>query len=306
MKMDIEESLKAAWPWTTAFLHQLHNLRPEPFRGSHILFGSDYSGSHAGSRFQIYGFVVADADASPDWPNRCRKVRDIFLADGRRMSFKNLNDDHRQRALIPFLEATEFLEGHVVAVAVTKDLNYLSTHYAAINIWKDLFGLSANWNDRAFEQMARITHFFSLFLSAWSSPGANISWITDEDEIVANAGRLEDAHQFAARLSGVYLSHDLGAFMMNTPAIVSTEPVFEDFLAIPDLAAGMIGEILAIAPTRGTRSPGLDGQKELTQKSDIIADWFWHKGGSLKKTCILIDRATKDQFSIGVLNIGQE
>lgn len=304
--MDIEETLKTAWPWATAFMRQLHSLRPGPFKGSHILFGSDYSGSHAESRFQIFGFVIADADASPDWPNKCRQVRNTFLADGRRMSFKNLNDARRKRALIPFLEAAESLEGHVVAVAVTKNLNYLSTHHASMNIWKDLFGLNANWNDRAFEKMARITQFFSSFLSAWSSPGANISWMTDEDEIVANAGRLEDAHQFAARLSGVYLSHDLGEFMMNTPAIVSSEPAFEDFLAIPDLAAGMIGEVLAITPENGTRSPGLNGQKELTQKSNIIADWFWHSGGSLKKTCILIDRAAKKQFSIGVLDVGHE
>lgn len=299
----IEALLNGAWPWAGAFLRQLQSQRPKPLLGSHILFGSDYSGSHSGSRFQIYGFVVADADASPDWPRRSRVVRGSYLPDGRRMSFKNLNDALRQRALIPFLEAAECLEGHVVVVAVSKELNYLSTRRGSMDIWRKIFGMTANWNDRAFEQMARVAHFFSLFLCAWSSPGANISWITDEDEIVANADRLEDAHQFAARLSRVQLKHALGEFMMNTPAIAGDEPAFEDYLAVPDLAAGMIGEVLALEHQQSDGSPGAHGQKQLTGKSDVIADWFWHNDGSLRKTCILINRSKEGRFGLGTLDM---
>jgi hypothetical protein len=157
------------------------------------------------------------------------------------------------------------------------------------------------------EEMARVAHFFSLFLSVWSSPGMNISWMTDEDDIVANAGRLEDAHQFAARLSGIYVPHSLGEFMMNTPAVIADESAFEDFLAIPDLAAGMLGEVLSInSSDEAIRRPGMHGQKPLTQKSDTIADWFWHSTGTLKKTCILIDRATEGNFSIGQLKMSWE
>ncbi len=223
------------------------------------------------------------------------------------MSFKNLNDIYRRRALIPFLEAAESLSGHVVAVAVSKELKQLSTQRSAMGIWKRLHGVHAGWDAKAFEEMARVAHFFSLFLSVWSSPGMNISWMTDEDDIVANAGRLEDAHQFAARLSGIYVPHSLGEFMMNTPAVIADESAFEDFLAIPDLAAGMLGEVLSInSSDEAIRRPGMHGQKPLTQKSDTIADWFWHSTGTLKKTCILIDRATEGNFSIGQLKMSWE
>src|SRR5262249_27871720 len=156
------------WPWTAAFKRQLRQLRAKPFSGSHLLFGSDYSGDHSGSRFRVYGFVIADADASPEWPARCGEVRRSFLVDGRRMSFKNMNDRHRRRALVPFLEAAEFLDGHVVAVAVTKDLERLSTGTNTLALWKNLPGLQAKWDARWFEQMVRVAHFFSLFLSVWS------------------------------------------------------------------------------------------------------------------------------------------
>ena len=79
------------------------------------------------------------------------------------MSFKNLNDGHRRRALIPFLTAAESLTGHVVAVAVIKDLPRLSTGTNTLSLWKNLHGLEARWDAKSFEQMVRIAHFFSLF-----------------------------------------------------------------------------------------------------------------------------------------------
>jgi hypothetical protein len=302
------ESLNAAWPWTRAFLEHLAELRPKPFHGPHLLFGSDYGGAHSKSPFRTYGFLIADAQASPDWPNRCRVVRDAFLKDGRRMSFKNLNDFHRQHALIPFLEAAETLDGHVVVVAVTKSLTCLSTSSrgGSMEVWNRLHGFQAKWSPFAFEQMARIAHFFALFLGTWSSPGMHISWITDEDDIVANPERLDDTHQFAASLCGLYLRHKIGEFMMNTPAVISPDRSFEDFVAIPDLAAGMISEVLTVPTSSdGIRRPDAQEQSSLSLKSEIIADWFWHNRGTLKKSCILIDNAGK-MFSVGKLRMEWE
>ncbi len=55
-------------------------------------------------------------------------------------------DIHRRRALVPFLEATEFLEGHIVAVAVTKRLSRMSTGTQTMDLWKRLHGLQAKWD----------------------------------------------------------------------------------------------------------------------------------------------------------------
>ena len=301
-----DETLKEAWPWAKAFLRYLHQTRPSPFLGSHLMFGSDYSGDHAKSLFRTYGFLVADEEGSPQWPARCRAVREKHLDDGRRMSFKNMNDVQRRRALIPFLEAAEYLEGHVVVVAVTKQLGQISTSPTSIQALQDKHGLKAKWDQRAFEQMARVAHFFSMFLGTWSSPGMDGTWITDDDSIVANAGRLDDVHQFAARLSAVFVPHQLGVFAMNTVSLDSKTRGFEDFVAIPDLAAGMIGEALSVIRNKEQRRPNEYGPEELSLKSDVIADWFWHRSGPLKKICILISPAAKKgQFSIGELNMAQ-
>ncbi len=299
-----DETLKEVWPWAKAFLRYLRQTRPCPFLGSHLMFGSDYSGDHAKSPFHVYGFLVADEDGSPQWPARCHAVRDRYLKDARRMSFKSMNDVQRRRALIPFLEAAEHLEGHVVAVAVTKQLARMSSTPTSMQVWEDTHGLQARWDPRAFEQMVRIAHFFSMFLGTWSSPGADVTWITDDDNIVANAGRLDDMHQFAARLSTVFVPHRLGVFAMNTVSCDNKARGFEDFVAIPDLAAGMIGEALSVTRSQEQGHPNAYGPEHLTVKSEVIADWFWHRSGLLKKTCILISpAAVKGQFGIGELNL---
>lgn len=301
--LNIGEVLKKAWPWTEAFSRRLRQLRPSAFGGTHLLFGSDYSGDHPASRFRVYAFVIADADASPEWPVRCREVRRRFLADGRRMSFKNLNDGRRRQALVPFLEAAEYLDGHVVVVAVTKELTRLSTSAGTLDLWRSSHGLQARWDSKAFEQMVRVAHFFSLFLAAWSLPGAHVSWVTDDDSIVANADRLEDAHQLAARLSGVYVPHQLGEFMMNTVAVDGGDRGFEDFVAIPDLAAGTVAEVMCAQPA--ARGPGIVIETELSNKADVISDWFSYCSGRLKKTRLLIDRVSEGMFGIGELRLGQ-
>ena len=285
-------------------MRYLLQMRDAPFGGSHLMFGSDYSGDHGTSEFRVYSFIVADEEGSPDWPPRCRAVRDAHLTEGRRMAFKNMNDGQRRRALIPFLEAAECLDGHVVVVAVTKKLVHLSASASAKRAWDGIHGLQASWDLKTFEQMTRVAHFFSMLLGVWSSPGMDVTWITDEDSVVANPRRLDDMHQFAASISGLYVPHRLGTFAMNTASYETDTLGFEDFVAIPDLAAGMISEVLML---RHINEMGRSrfGSEGLSDKADVIADWFWHRLGSLKKTCIKIDAAEgkPGQFGIGELKM---
>jgi hypothetical protein len=89
---------------------------------------------------------------------------------------------------------------------------------------------------------------------------------------------------------------------MNTASHDDTICGFEDFVAIPDLAAGMIGEALSVTRSRDPGHPSEYGPEQLSPKSDIISDWFWHRSGPLKKICILISpTATQGQFGIGEL-----
>lgn len=295
-----------AWPWSKAFERQLLQLRAQPFLGSHLMFGSDYSGDHKNSRFKVYAFIVANADTSPYWPSRVGMVRNEFLKDGRRMSFKTMNDGHRRRALVPFLEASEVLDGHVVVVVVTKELDWLTGGSSSRTEPNESRKLKGRWDDAAFEEMMRIVHFFSMLVGAWSSPGMHVSWFTDDDMVVANEDRLDDMHLWAAKASSFYLKHELGEFMFNKVSTFPENRAYEDYLAIPDLAAGMFAEVLANR-TKDSERPNnrLRIEADLSEKSEVISSWFAHSLGTLKKTCILIDKKPDGRFRIGELQQGE-
>jgi hypothetical protein len=108
----------------------------------------------------------------------------------------------------------------------------------------------------------------------------DVTWISDQDEFVDNEQRLDDAQKIAARISTLYLQHTLRVFAMNTTQIDGPGREYEDLVAIPDLAAGMLSEL--------SRNLLEDGAIQI--KSDVISDWFWHEGANLHRTCIVLDK----------------
>jgi len=303
-----DSDIARAFPWVPRFRSVLSEVQPQPFPGPHILVGSDYSGFHSNSDYLVYAFLLVDADGSPEWPRLRKEVRDCYLSDGRRMSFKNMNDGQRRRALVPFLHVADAFSGICCAVVVHKELSLMSSSPNSLNLWRTLHGLEGKWDVSAFEMMARIVHFYCLLVSAVSKPFQNVTWITDQDEIVANDDRLTDVMMLASRMIGSYMSHTLGEFAMNSTGVDTGDRGFEDFVAIPDLVAGALSEIVTVwsqEPSWGSRQEGTllflpDG---LTKKSNLITSWFSCHSSSLKRCAILIDRADEHNFLVQQLDL---
>lgn len=207
------------------------------------------------------------------------------------MSYKRLDDPRRQEALVPFLAAASEVDGHLVAIAVDKKKKWLSTVPGSMDDIQKALGLKASWNPRSFEAMMRKVHFASILLSIWSRPHGNVTWITDEDEFVANDARHDDALQAAARMSSLYFSHPMGVFRLNTTGQDPSDREYEDLCAIPDLAAGMLSEISTRLTKDGVWEDKLKRVLDvaLPFKTDLIADWFWDEGMRLRKTLVSID-----------------
>lgn len=215
------------------------------------------------------------------------------------MSFKSLGDGYRKQALIPFLQSADTINGHLVALVVTKKLANLSWRASFDGTVPMRFGLRGAWKKRPFESMFRSAQMFALMLSIWSRPWMDVTWISDQDEIVANDDRLDDAQQIAAKLSTQLVPHHLGVFAMNSTAIDGDDRSFEDLVAVPDLAAGMLSEIVSgfvSAPNAPEFS--VSPTVNLSNKSEVIADWFWWPNANLKRTCVLIDAAGPHQFKV--------
>ena len=291
-------ALRRAFPWAQSVQKFLRQAQPYAFKGRDLMLGSDYGGDHKKSLYKAYCFLVADSSPTC-WLHRRKEIRKSYLSDGRRLSFKRLDDPNRQKALVPFLQAADHLTGHIVAVLVDKRIKRLATDENSLELMNTICP-RGKWNPESFEAMARKVHFFSLCLSLWANPGSNVTWITDEDEFVANEQRLDEAHKYAAKLSSLYSPFKKGVFAMNTTAIDGKNREYEDFVAIPDLVAGMMTEVCTKLSAfknwnKIEASEYALPDEDLSYKSALISDWFWYDALTLKRTCILINKFDEDR-----------
>ncbi|MBI4474180.1 MAG: hypothetical protein HY646_16030 [Acidobacteria bacterium] len=257
------------------------------------MVGSDYSGDHETKTYRVYTFLLVDTDASPSWPAVRQRVRDEFLPDGRRLSFKRLGDRHRLAALRPFLQAADEFTGVCATIIINKRFERLSTGPATLSVWKALHGVRGKWDSTSFEAMVRVVHLFSMLIARWSKPRMHVSWVTDQDSIVANDERLTDLLELCGRMAGVFVQHSLGELAINTTAIDDRSRAFEDFVAIPDLVAGAMAELVSV----WSRQPDWHGEAEMTlpptslsHKTNIVTDWFWYAGSGLTRAAIIVDQ----------------
>lgn len=280
-------AVRRLWGWGYSIQKILAASEPKPRESASLVIASDFGGEHKHATHLIYCYLLVRGDMR-DWLSSTMAVRS-HLTDTRRMAYKRLDDPLRQNALIPFLSAAAGLDGHLVAIAIDKKKKWLSTAPGASDRLLRELNLKATWNARALEGMLRKVHITAILLSLWSRPYSNVTWITDQDEFVANDLRHDDALLAAARYSSFYIDHPMGVFRLNTTGQDVDACDFEDLCAIPDLAAGMLSDVTTRLRNRRWEDRLWRLSSDLPLKAEVIADWFWDESMALRKTLISID-----------------
>ena len=83
------------YPWTRSFEKIISSYKLPKLSGSIIYAVSDYGGSHETSKYQTISVLFVDLENSRDWEIQRRQVRQKYLENGRRLSFKGLNDKQK-------------------------------------------------------------------------------------------------------------------------------------------------------------------------------------------------------------------
>lgn len=102
---------------TSSSEHWVPNLQP---RGKTLVIVSDYSGQQKSSKFETFTFLVFDLEKNKLWLDGQQYFRSHVFKQKRRLSFKNLNDNLRRKALLPFLNLADHLDGWLVTFCVQK------------------------------------------------------------------------------------------------------------------------------------------------------------------------------------------
>ncbi len=257
--------------------------------GPCLLVSSDYGGAHPQSSYEIYSVLLGDLEYCKSWHNSRRTIRTKYLRDDRRMSYKGLNDRHKRRALIPFLNAADLIPGICLSLAVSKNVDTLF-HRDMSSFNPELIDC-LSWSDSLFERTLRIVHIVSLLIAGISQPNQDVLWFSDEDEIAANPGRLTLLTKVWANVMNSYTVHPLRHLKCGTTNCDDGSKDIEDFAAIPDLVAGGLSDLLTALG--GTYAPGIILPfRGCRTKARVIGHWLSQRANSLKKVVLAIDKDT--------------
>ena len=266
-----------------------------------LVIASDYGGDHGDASHTTVCFLIASAASVADWTCSQKIVRSTYLGDGRRLSYKGLNDKHKRLALAPFLAAANRLNGVVVTFLIDKRL--ISLFQAVGKLDKndpDLLNLPT-WKSSSVERMFRITHIASLLLRGLSGIHQDVLWVTDEDAIVANESRLRQFVSAFGNVASHYLSHDLGHIRVATTASDNGTRDVEDLVAISDIVAGALTDVLADFAVRGGfASIGLTMPDTKTTKAKArkVMDWFSDDRHPLRRVVCVVDQGTTAKYRV--------
>ena len=240
--------------------------------GDPIYVATDIGGEHKGSGYTVYTALFASLPGSSEWEVRRRRVRSQFMADGRRMAFKRLNDNMRRRALEPFLDAAGWIDGLVLSLAFEKGFRPFLGPMEGHETWRSHLGLEEHWPAKKLDRLLISTNLVAMLIGGLGGEGQDICWISDQDALFANDAYSQDVLRAMGAISTLYVQHEPGELWIGTTAIDPGDRVEEDLASVADLVAAALGEIISKeAHERGDRLwvPG-----DLSWKSTEIGYWL--------------------------------
>jgi hypothetical protein len=264
------------------------SLIPDLSKDKTIFIFSDYS--RAEEHYQTYSFYVFGRSGA-DYFNAVRKLlREDFRLGRRRISFKQLNDKIKLKALSAFLEIAGAIDGFVLTFAVDNRIKYMFAEQF-IRVAPELF---SSVKKRVVEDMLRVVHFGAQAIMLAFSTGQNIVWFTDSDQIVAN----EKYEQLFGRIAEATIrtkflpDEKVGHIGFGLTSVDDGSLEIEDFAAVPDLVAGALCETLSKLAQSGHRiTPKIVlNRPHVSKKTNLICEWISKHQCPLKKFGVVFDK----------------
>lgn len=280
---------------------KLEGRHPEALpnlRAAKCLFvGSDYGGEHKGAKYQTIAFLIADIADCAAWECIRESIRVSRHLGRRRLAFKNMNDTVRANALHDFLESANNIPGILIVFAIHKRSGSLFGSGCKLDPatldYEPLRTLTAP----IAEKLMRVITLLALLIAGFSAPEQDVFWATDEDVIAANPNRVRHLVNVLERISSHLLDHDLRHLRVATAKQDKGDLSLEDLLAIPDISAGGLCDVLSDmfprgAPPANFELPRLNAG---SAKARTALDWFADNTQPLRRMCLIVDQIPDSQ-----------
>lgn len=256
-------------------------------RGRQLLVTCDIGGSQKLQPYETFSFLILDLDRNGPWLATQAAFRAQFFTHHRRMSFKTLNDGLRRRALAPFLRLASLVDGVLVTFAVDK------LERPRIGLDDEVREeLRAFWKPAVADRLMWVIYLSVFLVSGLSVAGQDVMFIIDEDEVAANVPQLTKLTELFGRAYSNQGGPMMGHLRCGTAKSDDGSLALEDLVAIPDLAAGAVGEFTDALRRHGAGP--LSGLIQrlpptLTWKTRVIVPWLSTRDQSLTRLTCIID-----------------
>ncbi|MGD0858776.1 MAG: hypothetical protein ABR912_05620 [Terracidiphilus sp.] len=262
---------------------------------------SDFSGEHKGAHFNTYSFLILAYNKVGPFMAQVEELRRKhgLIKPYSEFAFKDLSFGPRSRALPEFLRLVDnFIHGAVITIAIDKQIDtvfgvskretypLMEQQLAAMGFGK--------WRGAAAEKVLRVCHSIAIFTALTTKENQRLLWYCDNDVINENAQdrRFEDTQNIFVRALGMYCKHrfDLVGFGKS----FDDKSHLDDLLSIPDLAAGVVQDLLQAHKTGEDNVPGGEEKKALLR-------WIATQGKFLSKITIQIIRLPNGELGSRVV-----
>ena len=263
-----------------------------------LFIASDYSGSATdkSAKYELFSFLIFPYHNARRWQTERLEVRKRFLTD-RSMSFKNLNDGMRRRALPYFLSAANHIPGILIAAAVSKSNRSLFQRGGRLDMNAPDLQPYKHWKPDTFEKLLRVVYFLTFFLAGLSKEGQSFVWYSDDDDIAPNRKRLRELGEVWRNVITHVVPHRVPNVTIGTKKDDDPSRSLTDVLAVPDLACAAWCQLLARVPAWDfiNGAPSVqEAFRAATPGALEILSWFATPSQELKRLLCIIDDPQPD------------
>ncbi len=285
------------------FIKKLENTGriyfPDLKKSDKLYLFSDYSGDK-NPHIISYSILVLDESSFESFTVVQKKFWKKYSLGKRIIDYKGLNDKFKQEALVPFLQLCNNLNGLIFTVLFNKS----SKSIFQSEVPEPLNSQISIWKNRTIkEKFLRLREFILLILNGLGRESQSVLWVTDNDDIVANAFQLNAANKILNETLAKYLDFSITDFEIKTLDSDSEDRCLEKICSLTDLVAG--GLVDFVGDYINDNIFLQDGKiaepiPHLKVKVNPITNWLSKNDDahSLKKVTIKINDVKKDVFSV--------
>jgi hypothetical protein len=262
----------------------------------------DFGGEHQSARFYTYSFLFLAYNKVGPFEEKVRELRKKYglLAPYSEFAYKKLTSGARARALPEYLQLVDsFIHGAIITIAIDKRIETVfgaqkkQAHPVMVEQLQEE-GLG-EWLGPGAEKVLRVTNIIAAFASLLTNENQRLLWYSDKDLINEDGKKRDFTHtqQILARVLGMYLSHKLD--VVGFAKSFDKKSHLDDLLSVPDLAAGVVQDLLFQYETHAD-VPGGD-------EKAMVMQWIATPAKYLSKVTVQITRTADGGIGFGAVDM---